>query len=178
MSVSSVNFKSSVGCTPLKKDNNVSFARRQEETGKTEEPQSHKGAYIAAGVGLAAAVAAGIAFRKPISNFVKSLKLPSMANFKNKANNAAETLKGGFEKSTAFVKEKGSEAVKNVKDKFKNINVTNNVAGAFSNVKTKAVEIAKLAWGKVVEGAKFVKDLAVSLWQKAVALFNKTAHKA
>ena len=53
MSVSSVNFKSSVGCTPLRKDNNVSFAGRQEEAGKTEAPKSHKGTYIAAGVGLA-----------------------------------------------------------------------------------------------------------------------------
>ena len=35
-----------------------------------------------------------------------------------------------------------------------------------------------MAWGKVVEGAKFVKDFAVSLWQKAVAFFNKVAHKA
>ena len=178
MSVSSVNFKSSVGCTPLRKDNNVSFARRQEETGKTEAPKSHKGAYITAGVGLAAAVAAGIAFRKPIGNFIKSLKLPSMANLKNKAHNAAESLKGGFEKSTTFVKEKGAEAVKNIKDKFKNFNVSNNVAGAFSNVKTKTVKIAKFVFKKVVEGAKFVKDFVVSLWQKAVALFSKAAHKA
>ena len=34
------------------------------------------------------------------------MKLPSMANLKNIAHNAAKSLKGGFEKSTAFVKEK------------------------------------------------------------------------
>ncbi len=103
------------------------------------------------------------------------MKLPSMANLKNIAHNAAKSLKGGFEKSTAFVKKKGAEAVKNIKDKFKNFNVSNNVAGSFSNVKTKTVEIAKMAWGKVVEGAKFVKDFAVSLWQKAVAFFQQSS---
>ena len=60
MSVNAVNFKSSMGCSPLRNDNHVSFARKQysEET-KTENKKSHTGAYIATGIGLAAAIAAG-----------------------------------------------------------------------------------------------------------------------
>ncbi len=178
MSVSSVNFKSSMGCTPLKKDNHVSFAKHPEETDKTNTQKKHNGTYIAAGVGLALAVAAGIVFRKPIGNFIKSLKLPSMANIKAKVRNAAESLKGGFEKTKAAFQEKSAESMNNIKDKFKNLNVSNNVAGAFSSAKTKTTEIAKWVFEKVVTGAKFVKDFVVSLWQKAVAFFNKITHKA
>ncbi len=178
MPVSSVNFRSSAGHTPLKNDSHVSFAKRQEETAKTENKNSNKAAYVATGVGLAAAVAAGIVFRKPIGNFVKSLKLPTMAMVKDTTINAAKTLKNGVNKAVTFVKTKGAEVVKNLKDKFKNVNVHSSFTGVFANVKTKAAKIAKFAFGKVVEGAKFVKNLSVTLWDKAVEVFNKAAHKA
>ena len=46
MPVSSVNFRSSAGHTPLKNDSHVSFAKRQEETAKTENKNSNKESYL------------------------------------------------------------------------------------------------------------------------------------
>ena len=105
MSVNAVNFKSSMGCSPLRNDNHVSFARKQysEET-KTENKKSHTGAYIATGIGLAAAIAAGLVFKKQVGSFFKNLKMPSFDKVKEKVVQGAEKVKDAV--NNAKVKEK------------------------------------------------------------------------
>ena len=155
MSVGAVKFRSSMGCSPLRKDNNVNFAGQHKEEPAAENKKSNTGKYVAAGVGVAAAITAAVVFRKPIGNFIKTLKMPSIP-------------------SVNGVKERVVNAAQNVGSRIKGLNV----GELFNNAKTKVVDFAKFVWTNVLKGANYVKDFAVSLWQKAAAFFTKQTPSA
>lgn len=189
MPVNSVKFNN-MGCSPLKKDNNVSFARRNKEAHNAEK-KSHKAAYIATGVGLAAAAAAAIVFRKQIGNFFSNLKINGL---KENAIKAKDAVVDFGKNSTEYIKNKGAKlyddvaALKNkageaitegqakiipAMDKMKD-----DVVGITANMTSKSGEFFKKGWGYVVKGYNIVKDFAVNVFKKIAAFFNKAKTEA
>ena len=160
MPVNSINFNN-MACSPLKKDNNVSFARRHNEA-RPEEKKNNKAGYIAAGAGLVAAVAAAIVFRKQIGGMFSNIKLDGLKDGAGRVKNkAGEAITEGQAKILPAM------------DKMRE-NVTNMAA----TVKTNSGEFFKKGWGYVVKGAKAVKNFFVNVFNRVVEFFHKTKAEA
>lgn len=176
-----VNFSSNAGYTPVRNYSNVNFAQRNENT---EAPKkSNTGKYVAAGVGIAAAIAAAVVFRKPIGQAAKNLlgKIKSfdfssaakkvgisVTNFAKNAkvkageyyNIAKATVKDALGKITAkFTSPMSSISASTITDKFKNI-----WQGA-KNYAVKGLEFAKQYGQKAIE---WVKNIVHQLFHKPV----------
>lgn len=175
MPVNSINFNN-MACSPLKKDNNVSFARRHNEA-RPEEKKNNKAGYIAAGAGLVAAVAAAIVFRKQIGGMFSNIKLDGLKDgagrVKDKVVDFGKDTAEYFKNKAGETITEGQAKILPAMDKMRE-NVTNMAA----TVKTNSGEFFKKGWGYVVKGAKAVKDFFVNVFNRVVEFFHKTKAEA
>lgn len=189
MPVNSINFNN-MACSPLKKDNNVSFARRHNEA-HPEEKKNNKAGYIAAGAGLVAAVVAAIVFRKQIGGMFSNIKLDGLKDgagrVKDKVvdfgKDTAEYFKNKGSKlyeETAALKNKAGEAITEGQAKILPAmdKMTDNITGFAAKAKTNSGEFFKKGWGYVVKGAKAVKNFFVNVFNRVVEFFHKTKAEA
>ncbi len=177
MSVGSVNSNVTFGQNQVKKNNS-----------------KHTAAYIAAGLGTAAAITGAVVYRKNIANTFKILKdkfTPSttnlvnsmddvMKNGKEKVNDIVDTVKGKVDEGVDFVQEKAGkikETVQNKIDEGKEAlddamnsetaqNIKDGTQGFFKNAGEFLKNAATKTWGTIKEGYNWVKEKVVGLYQK------------
>ena len=178
MPVNSINFNN-MACSPLKKDNNVSFARRHNEA-RPEEKKNNKAGYIAAGAGLVAAVAAAIVFRKQIGGMFSNIKLDGLKDGAGRVKDKVVDFGKDTAEYTAALKNKAGEAITEGQAKILPAmdKMRENVTNMAATVKTNSGEFFKKGWGYVVKGAKAVKNFFVNVFNRVVEFFHKTKAEA
>ena len=178
MPVNSINFNN-MACSPLKKDNNVSFARRHNEA-RPEEKKNNKAGYIAAGAGLVAAVAAAIVFRKQIGGMFSNIKLDGLKDGAGRVKDKVVDFGKDTAEYTAALKNKAGEAITEGQAKILPAmdKMRENVTNMAATVKTNSGEFFKKGWGYVVKGAKAVKNFLVNVFNRVVEFFHKTKAEA